>query len=34
MDLSQEKWIENQKSESESIILDVRTPEEFIEGHN
>ena len=33
MDLSQNKWIENQKSESESIILDVRTSEEFLEGH-
>ena len=33
MDLSQDKWTENQKSESESKILDVRTPEEFIEGH-
>ena len=33
MDLSQDKWTENQKSDSVSIILDVRTPEEFIEGH-
>ena len=29
MDLSQDKWTENQKLESVSIILDVRTPEEI-----
>ena len=33
MDLLQDKWTENQKSDSVSIILDVRTPEEFIEWH-
>ena len=33
MDLTQEKWAENQHSDIEGIILDVRTPEEFIEGH-
>ena len=33
MDLSQKMWIQNQQSESESVILDVRTPEEYQAGH-
>ncbi len=33
MDLSQDKWTENQQSETGSIILDVRTPEEYSKGH-
>ena len=33
MDLTQEKWAENQHSDIEGIILDVRTPEEYSEGH-
>ena len=33
MDLSQTMWIQNQQSESDSVILDVRTPEEYQAGH-
>tara|TARA_B100001173_G_scaffold60691_1_gene51036 strand:+ start:1300 stop:1608 length:309 start_codon:yes stop_codon:yes gene_type:complete len=33
MDLSQKMWIQNQQSEAESVILDVRTPEEYQAGH-
>jgi rhodanese-related sulfurtransferase len=29
MDLSQKMWIQNQQSQSDSVILDVRTPEEY-----
>ena len=33
MDLSQTMWIQSQQSESDSVILDVRTPEEYQAGH-
>ena len=33
MDLSQDEWMEKYKKVKNHIILDVRTPEEFIEGH-
>ena len=33
MDLTQEKWAAQQTEKSNSIILDVRTPEEFEAGH-
>lgn len=33
MDLTQQEWAKNQASDSNSIILDVRTAEEFAEGH-
>ena len=33
MDLSQQEWAKNQKAVSDSVLLDVRTAEEFAEGH-
>ena len=33
MDLSQKEWAENQKATEGSILLDVRTQEEFDQGH-
>jgi rhodanese-related sulfurtransferase len=33
MDLSQNDWIENFNKDTEAIILDVRTVEEFQEGY-
>ena len=33
MDLSQVQWAKNQNSSSNGIVLDVRTPEEYKEGH-
>ena len=33
MDLTQENWAAQQAVKSNSIILDVRTPEEFEAGH-
>ena len=33
MDLSQDQWAKKQKASSDSIILDVRTKEEYNEGH-
>ena len=33
MDLSQKEWTSNQAGNQASIILDVRTPEEYNSGH-
>ena len=33
MDLSQKEWTSNQVENKASIILDVRTPEEYDSGH-
>ena len=33
MDLDQNDWLEKQKKTYNSIILDVRTKEEFEDGH-
>jgi len=33
MDLSQKEWTANQQAATGSVILDVRTPEEFEAGH-
>lgn len=33
MDLTQQEWTAQQAENKESIILDVRTPEEYSEGH-
>ena len=33
MDLSQDQWAKKQKTSSDSIILDVRTNEEYNDGH-
>tara|TARA_S200000501_G_scaffold367971_1_gene405144 strand:- start:1336 stop:1650 length:315 start_codon:yes stop_codon:yes gene_type:complete len=33
MNLSQNQWVKKQKASSASIILDVRTHEEYVEGH-
>ncbi len=33
MDLTQQQWISKQKIDSSSMILDVRTKEEYHEGH-
>ncbi|XLS28263.1 rhodanese-like domain-containing protein [Flavobacteriaceae bacterium M23B6Z8] len=32
-DLSQEEWAEQFQADSDSFLLDVRTPEEFEDGH-
>ncbi len=33
MDLSQNDWISKQEKDINCVILDVRTPEEWLEGH-
>jgi len=33
MDLSQESWTTKQTETEQSIIIDVRTPEEYNSGH-
>ena len=33
MDLTQQEWSAQQAASKDSIILDVRTSEEYLEGH-
>ncbi len=33
MDLSQVEWCSRLEKDNESVIIDVRTPEEYFEGH-
>jgi rhodanese-related sulfurtransferase len=33
MDLSQKEWVSKQEKDINSVILDVRTPEEWSDGH-
>jgi rhodanese-related sulfurtransferase len=33
MDLSQKDWVSKQEKDINSVILDVRTPEEWSDGH-
>jgi len=33
MDLTQKEWLSSHENDNNSVIVDVRTPEEYLEGH-
>ena len=33
MDLTQKDWLSSHKNDNNSVIVDVRTSEEYLEGH-